>query len=79
MLKPIAAITALISMYIRMRTLQTEGSNRYEYGLFLISYHVKCSEYRKVVTVEGASCSDSANVIQYQYNVSNNDEWILNV
>ena len=57
------------------------ANRRFKIGMNtdFFSYRImsKCSEYRKVVTVEGASCSDSANVIQYQYNVSNNDEWIF--
>lgn len=43
------------------------------------SYRIasQCSNFTKVVTVEKASCNDTANVFQYQYNASNNDEWIF--
>lgn len=43
------------------------------------SYRIvsKCSNFTKAVTVESASCNDKANVFQFQYNASNNDEWIF--
>lgn len=43
------------------------------------SYRIvsQCSNFTKAVTVEGASCESGANVFQYQYNSSNNDEWIF--
>lgn len=43
------------------------------------SYRImsKCSSFTKGVTVQNASCSSGANVFQYQYNASKNDEWIF--
>ncbi|MBS7259488.1 MAG: RICIN domain-containing protein [Eubacteriales bacterium] len=43
------------------------------------SYRImsKCSNFTKGVTVQNASCSSGANVFQYQYNASKNDEWIF--
>lgn len=43
------------------------------------SYRIvsQCSKFTKAVTVEKASCNDTANVFQFQYNASNNDEWIF--
>ena len=35
----------------------------------------QCSNFAKVVTVKEASCQQNANVFQYQYNGSKNDEW----
>lgn len=37
----------------------------------------KSSSFSSAVAVEGASCSENANVIQWQYNKSANDEWIF--
>lgn len=38
----------------------------------------KCSDtYEKVMTVQGASMANSANVLQYSYNGTHNDEWIF--
>ena len=37
----------------------------------------KASSNRKCVTVQNASTSSGANVFQYQYNGSGNDEWYL--
>lgn len=36
-----------------------------------------CSDFAKAITVEEASCSENANVFQYTYNASANDEWII--
>lgn len=43
------------------------------------SYRIlsKCSNYIRAVTVEGASCDNGANVFQFSYNGSKNDEWIF--
>lgn len=43
------------------------------------SYRImsRCSQSSKGVTVSNASCSTNANVFQYQYNGSKNDEWIF--
>lgn len=35
------------------------------------------SNYSKAVTVQNASCSDEGNVVQFDYNGSRNDEWII--
>lgn len=35
----------------------------------------QCSNFTKVITVKEASCQQNANIFQYQYNSSNNDEW----
>lgn len=37
----------------------------------------QCSNYTRAVTVEGRSCTNGANVFQYTYNGTTNDEWIL--
>ena len=37
----------------------------------------KPSDFDKTVVVSGASCQAGANVIQYSYNRTNNDEWIF--
>ncbi|MDR3312971.1 MAG: RICIN domain-containing protein [Oscillospiraceae bacterium] len=36
-----------------------------------------CSNYTRVVTVDNASCSNRANVFQWQYNQTHNDEWFF--
>ncbi len=43
------------------------------------SYRImsRCSNSTRAVTVSGASCSEGANVFQYQYNATKNDEWIF--
>lgn len=43
------------------------------------SYRIasQCSNYTKVITVKEASCQQNANVFQYQYNGSKNDEWLF--
>ncbi len=43
------------------------------------SYRImsKCSNFTKGVTVQNASCNSGANVFQYTYNASKNDEWIF--
>ena len=45
----------------------------------LFSYRITTgtSSFSKAATVANASCSSNANVMQYQYNVSGNDEWIF--
>lgn len=48
--------------------------NRDGYSYRILS---KCSNFTKGVTVQGASCQKGANVFQYQYNASENDEWIF--
>lgn len=37
----------------------------------------KCSNYTKGVGVENASCTDNANIAQYQYNTNSECEWIF--
>lgn len=37
----------------------------------------KCSYNDKVLTVQGASMDNGANVIQYKYNETQNDEWVF--
>ena len=45
----------------------------------LVTYRMasKPSGFNKTVVVSGASCQAGANVIQYSYNRTNNDEWIF--
>ena len=46
-------------------------------GKWTYVLRTKTSNYNKAVTVQSASCSNGGNVFQWQYNASNNDEWIL--
>lgn len=48
--------------------------NTDSYSFRLLS---QCSNYTRAVTVEGKSCSNGANVFQFAYNGTTNDEWIL--
>ena len=36
-----------------------------------------CSNYKSSLTVQGKSCAQGRNVIQYNYNKTHNDEWYL--
>lgn len=48
--------------------------NTDSYSFRLLS---QCSSFTRAVTVEGKSCSNGANVFQFAYNGTANDEWIL--
>ena len=58
--------------YDDMRFHIVTNSDGYSYRILS-----QCSNYTKAVTVQGASCASSANVYQYTYNRSTNDEWIF--
>ena len=59
------------------------GSSSTRFAIVLdsdgFSYRIlsQCSGFSKAVTVSEASCSQGANVFQYSYNSSTNDEWIF--
>lgn len=42
-----------------------------------VSIATQCSDFSRVLTVYAASCDENANVFQYAYNQTMNDEWIL--
>ncbi len=61
---------------------QYKGSTNQQFAIERTSFGAykilsRCSGYKSGLTVKSKSCSQGANVVQYNYNASHNDEWYL--